>query len=302
MSVSTTTPTPAPATARPADDTPPAGAVVVGTDGSECALQAVRWATEEAARRGAPLRIVHATRHLPRSGVAGASPPELPRARGITAHAYTVARHTDASVPTSTQGVPGDPVTALVRAAQDADLLVLGIATTGAADEMVLASVAQRVAARSPRPVVVVPRRRPGPGGSRPHVVVLGLGDRGDDEPVARFAAEQARRAGRPLLVVHSRPDAGSDWTADAGAWRERHPDLQLSHQTLPGVTGGRVLAAACPTPLLTLSAGHGGLLYRPLDGLHRWLLRHCTSPMAFVPPVFRRTGLEPRSEIYAVG
>ena len=52
----------------------------------------------------------------------------------------------------------------------------------------------------------------------------------------------------------------------------------------------------------MTLSAGHGGLLHRPLDGLHRWLLRHCTSPMAFVPPVHRVTGAEPREEIIAVG
>ena len=53
---------------------------------------------------------------------------------------------------------------------------------------------------------------------------------------------------------------------------------------------------------LLSMSAGHGGLLHRPMDGLHRWLLRHCTSPMAFVPPVHRVTGKEPREEIIAVG
>ena len=34
--------------------------VVVGVDGSETALRAVSWATREARRRGAPLRIVHA--------------------------------------------------------------------------------------------------------------------------------------------------------------------------------------------------------------------------------------------------
>ena len=62
------------------------------------------------------------------------------------------------------------------------------------------------------------------------------------------------------------------------------------------------MLAAACPTPMLSMSAGHGGLLHRPMDALHRWLLRHCTSPMAFVPPVHRVTGTEPREEIIAVG
>lgn len=34
--------------------------VVVGLDGSESVLRAVHWAAAEAARRAAPLRIVHA--------------------------------------------------------------------------------------------------------------------------------------------------------------------------------------------------------------------------------------------------
>ncbi|MGY1707222.1 universal stress protein [Geodermatophilus sp. SYSU D00697] len=301
--MSTTTPTPAGTLPepRPEDGDPPPLPVVAGADGTECGLRAVRWAAEEAARRGAPLRIVYASRRLGRSGVAGAAPPELPRARGVTAQAYTVARHTAPSVSTSTEVVPGDAVTALLRAAEDAALVVLGISTTGAADEMVLASVAQRVAARSPQPVVVVPRRRGPTGGTRPHVAVLGLGEREDDEPVAVFAAEEARRSAVPLTVLHTRPD-DADWAGDADAWFERFPGLRVSHQRLPHPTGGRVLAAACPTPLLALSAGHGGLLHRPLDSLHRWLLRHCTSPMAFVPPVHRVTGAEPREEIIAVG
>ena len=76
---------------------------------------------------------------------------------------------------------------------------------------------------------------------------------------------------------------------------------LRATHSSVPDPTGGRVLAAACPTPLLSMSAGHGGLLHRPMDELHRWLLRHCTSPMAFVPPVHRVTGEAPREEVTAV-
>ena len=233
--------------------------------------------------------------------MAGSPAGELPRARGATAQAYTVARHTAPSVAVSTEVVPGEPVAALLHAAEDAQLVVLGITTTGADDELVLASVAQRVAARSPRPVVVVPRSRPGGTGSRPHVAVLGLGEREDDEPVAVFAAEEALRADRPLLVLHTRADDG-EWGAGSPRWAERWPDLRLTHSPVPGPTGGRVLAAACPTPLLAMTAGHGGLLHRPMDSLHRWLLRHCTSPMAFVPPVHRVTGAEPREEIIALG
>ena len=42
-------------------------AVVVGVDGSGIALSAVRWATREAQRRGAPLRIVHVASYAERS-------------------------------------------------------------------------------------------------------------------------------------------------------------------------------------------------------------------------------------------
>jgi nucleotide-binding universal stress UspA family protein len=301
--VSTTTPTPAGTLPTPgAADDPQPPPVVVGADGTECGLRAVHWAAEEAARRGAPLRIVHATPHLGHRGVAGSPAGELPRARGATAQAYTVARHTAPSVEVSTEVAPGEPVQALLRAAEGAQLVVLGIATTGALDEMVLASVAYKVAARSPRPVVVVPRSRPGGTGSRPHVALLGLGSGEDDDPVAVFAAEEALRADRPLLVLHTLADDGGASGADSPRWAERWPDLHATHTAVPGATGGRVLAAACPTPLMSMSAGHGGLLQRPLDGLHRWLLRHCTSPMAFVPPVHRLTGKEPREEIIAVG
>ena len=145
------------ASAKAGDD-PPGREVVVGVDGTEVGLAAVRWAAQEAARRDAPLRILHAATYLGRRGTTGAPPPELPRARGITAVAYTVARHTAPGVQSSTEVVPDEPVTVLLRAAAASQLLVLGSSTTGAADEMVLASVATKVAARSPAPVVELPR------------------------------------------------------------------------------------------------------------------------------------------------
>ncbi|WP_051683546.1 universal stress protein [Blastococcus sp. URHD0036] len=170
-----TTPTPTSAPAGGPDARPPLpSAVVVGSDGGACALEAVRWATTEAARRGVPLRIVHAAPHLRAAAPRGT--PDLRAARRLTGTAYTVARHTDPSVVVTTEVVVDPPVTALLRAAEDAHLLVLGIATTGATDELVLAPVAQRVAAGSPCAVAVVPRQRSTPDPDRPLVAVLGLG------------------------------------------------------------------------------------------------------------------------------
>ncbi|SFE12560.1 universal stress protein [Blastococcus tunisiensis] len=291
---------PRPAAAE--DDT--TRAVLVGVDGSECGLEAVRWAVHEAALQGAPLRILHAAPYLGPAGPGGAPPPELHRARRITATAYTVARHTDTTVQADTEVVPGKPTDVLLQAAPAARLLVLGSAATGSADELVLASVAGRVAARSPRPVVVVPRHRPGDAGDRPVVAVLGIGDREDDEAVAAFAAGAAVRRGLGLTVLQTRSPkrtVPAGWADDEAEWRRRYPELPVTRAELPAPHAEQLLGATCPAPLLVMSAGTGSLLHRTLDGRHRWLLRHGTSPMALVPPV-HRPGQEPREEIVALG
>jgi nucleotide-binding universal stress UspA family protein len=282
---------------------PPAREVLVGVDGSEVGLAATRWAAQEAARRNAPLRILHAGSYLGRRGTTAAPSPELHRARRITAQAYTVALHTAPGVSTSTEIVPGDPTASLLRAAADGQLVVLGSSATGAADELVLAPVAMRVAARSPQPVVVVPRRRHEPT-DRPVVAVLGVGERDDDEVVADFAAAAAERLDVPLSVLQTRParrKAPDSWVDDPAEWEARHPGLEVHRTDLPSARAEQVLGATCPSPLLVISAGHGDLLHRSLDGPHRWLLRHCTSPMALVPRA-HRPELEPREEIVALG
>ena len=275
--------------AQTADGDPPGRQVIVGVDGTEVGLNAVRWAAQEAARRDAPLLILHAAPYVGRSEPTGAPPPELPRARGITAVAYTVARRSQPGVQASTEVVPDEPVDVLLRAAAGAQLLVLGSSATGAADEMVLATLNMRVAARSPVPVVVVPRNRGPAQAGRPVVAVLGVGERADDEAVARFAADAARREGVPLSLLQTRSpqqNVAASWVDDDDAWAERFPDLQITRSDLPSARADQLLGAASPCPLMVMSAGHGTLLHRSMDGPHRWLIRHCTSPMALVPSV----------------
>jgi nucleotide-binding universal stress UspA family protein len=290
--------------AEPRAEDPPIREVVVGVDGTDSALGAVRWAAQEAARRDAPLRIVHAAPYLTRRATTGVTSPELAAARKITAQAYTVARHTEAGVRTSTEIVPADPAPTLLRAAAAGQLVVLGSSTTGAADEWVLASVLVRVVAHSPEPVIVVPRQRSSSPTPRPVAAVLGVGDPEDDERVVTFAAAAAERAGTALAVLQTRAARGpapAGWLQDPQEWERRFPGLEVRRTDLPAPSASQVLGATCPSPLVVLSAGHGTLLHRALDGPHRWLLRHCTSPMALVPPV-HRAEFDPREEIIAVG
>jgi nucleotide-binding universal stress UspA family protein len=276
---------------RSPDDDPAPRDVVVGVDGSECGLQAARWAAREAVRRGAPLRIVHAATYLGAGTVPGRPSPELPRARHITAQAYTAARRAEHDLTASTEVVPEEPIPALLHAAVGAQLVVLGSSATGAPDEMVLAPVALRVAARTPHPVTIVPRQRGSAGVGLPVVAVLGIGDPDDDDAVATYAAAAAERAGTRLSVLQTRPAGrgAPTWADDLDQWRERYPDLDVDRTELPGAAAGAVLRAACPSPLLVMSTGPGTLLHRSLDAPHRWLLRHCTSPMTLVPQVHGR-------------
>ena len=200
-----------------------------------------------------------------------------------------MARRTEHDLTASTEVVPDEPIAALLTAAGAAQLVVLGSSATGAADEMILAPVALRVAARSPHPVTIVPRQRGNALAGRPVVALLGVGDADEDGAVAEYAAAAATRFGTRVSVLQTRP-AGhgpSSWADDPDQWRERYPDLEVDRTELPGGSGGDILSVACPTPLLVMSTGRGTLLHRSsLDAPHRWLLRHCTSPMALVPQV----------------
>jgi nucleotide-binding universal stress UspA family protein len=274
--------------------------IVVGVDGSDCALGAVRWAAREAVRRGAPLRILHAADYLGHPDAAGAPSPELPHARQIAAKGYTIARHTDKDVVATTEVVPGDAATALLHAATDSQLLVLGSSTTGAADELVFASTALRVSARSTAPVAIVPRQKGRTPAHRPIVAVLS-GDENEDDAVAAFAADAARASGVPLMLLQTARRGGAVAATDPGKWQQRLPGVEIGVTDLPGANPTQVLAAACPSPLVVLSTGPGSVLHRSLDGPHRWLLRHCTSPMALVPPA-GRSGAEATEESAAAG
>ena len=266
----------------PGEGDPPARAVLVGVDGGECALAAVRWAADEARRRSAPLRIVHAAPYVGRRTAPGTPSPELHRARRITAQAYTVARHTTSEVRAETEVVPGEPARVLLAEAP-------GV-------ELVGAQVAQRVAGHAATPVVVVPRSRTLEPDGRPIATILGLGEPEDDPTVVEFAAATARRSGAPLLIV--RPHGRRLGTADVD-WAARLPDLDVTVHDVPSDAPRDLLKAVCPSPLVVVSAGHGSLLHRSLDGAHRYLLRHCTSPMALIPSA-HRSGSDEREDVAA--
>jgi nucleotide-binding universal stress UspA family protein len=132
--------------------------IVVGADGSPHSNAALRWSVDQAAALGGQVTAVFAWQ-VPFVSIPGAFN------RGELEEAYraflikTVSEVVPAPpVPLAPVLAEGDPTEALVRAADGADLLVLGIRGRSPAAGLLLGSVSQTCAASASCPVVLVKR------------------------------------------------------------------------------------------------------------------------------------------------
>lgn len=138
--------------------------IVVGVDGSWCSLAALRWAAAEGSLRHVPVHVVLAWQL---SGVMGMSPMLLPpgydlQTEGRQTLDGILAEHTGAPAdrpagsPITSEVVNSDPATALLGAASDAALLVVGSRGHGGFTDLVIGSVSQHCLIHAPCPVVVI--------------------------------------------------------------------------------------------------------------------------------------------------
>lgn len=139
--------------------------IVVGVDGSEGSVAALRWAVSEAALRGAVVEAVNAF-HVPYVGAASVMPLMLdPEDFRVSASALLdkVVDAADASTlpePVRRLVVEGLASTVLVDAGRGACMLVVGARGHGGLAGMLLGSVSRQVTEHASIPVVVVPKER----------------------------------------------------------------------------------------------------------------------------------------------
>ncbi len=137
--------------------------VVVGVDGSEHGDAALQFAAEEAALRGASLRIVCAWQ-IPTGAtmsvglIPGLLQSFADEAEGIVQAAVARAKTLQPSVCSEPRAVEGHPGSVLLDEAQSAILLVVGSRGRGEFAGMLLGSVSHQVLQHAPCPVVVVPK------------------------------------------------------------------------------------------------------------------------------------------------
>ena len=140
----------------------PGGRIVVGVDGSESSRAALAWAVRQAALTGATVDAVHAW-YIPATygygyGYAMVMPvPDLEKiAVQVIDKAVAEVADLAPGVEIRALTVEGNPAQALLDAAKDADLLVVGSRGHGGFAQALLGSVSQHCVHHADCPVVVI--------------------------------------------------------------------------------------------------------------------------------------------------
>ncbi|MFF7451554.1 MULTISPECIES: universal stress protein [unclassified Streptomyces] len=281
--------------------------LVVGVDGSAASLIAVDWAADEAARRGLPLRLVHASLWERYEGAVhpdtGERPSEQVLAETILDAAAERARRRDADTKVSTEAVAEEAVDALLHEGHRAFALVTGSHGRGGLAGVLLGSVSLAVAGRACCPVIVV---RGDARGDRERIL-LGVGEPVSSGEAVRFAFLEAEARGCALDVVRAwrRPaheaadhpllvgnpayqhERQASELLDA-ALREavaKHPAVRVRRITVEGPARKALLARSGAVDLVIVGArrrdGQHGL---QLGRVAHTLLHHADCPVAVVP------------------
>ena len=135
--------------------------IVVGVDGSEQSLAALRWAVEEARMRHGTVHLITAWHYppVPSTVEDSGSNDSFHAAERVQAGALKAVAAEDVDI--KGMLVRGPSANVLLDAAKDADLLVVGSRGRGGFAGLLLGSTSSQVAHHAPCPVLVV---RPGSG------------------------------------------------------------------------------------------------------------------------------------------
>jgi nucleotide-binding universal stress UspA family protein len=181
--------------------------IVVGVDESEGAAHALRWAVQEAGFDSAAVTAVMAwgpfsQHHLLEDAEWDAAYGQ-PEAHAALGRYVDVAVGADAAEQIETRAVVNLPHLALLEAAADADLLVVGARGLGGFRGLLLGSVSQICLHRTTTPIAII-RPAPAEGAGTSGRIVAAIDGSEDAQRALRWAVAEARRRRAPLDVVHA--------------------------------------------------------------------------------------------------
>ncbi|MDJ0468246.1 MULTISPECIES: universal stress protein [Nocardiaceae] len=209
------------------------GPVTVGIDGSETALDAVRFAVQEARGRGTSLRLVHVIdRHAMPETVYGAPDIDADYAQSALSRAVDVAAAADSTVAVESVVLQGRPESVMSTEAGSASLLVLGTTTGNAVAAWVLGSMVGAVVEASPHPVAIV--RHFDARGHGPVVAALGDIEVSATDVVVNQAFREASMREASVLAVHIQSVASILTAALSGPADGLHPESAMDVRLEP--------------------------------------------------------------------
>ncbi|NUR93497.1 MAG: universal stress protein [Nonomuraea sp.] len=272
--------------------------IVVGVDGSPTGLAAADWAAREAVLRGVPLTVAHAVPDWVCHPLSGRYAEVGKWMRDGATEVLTAAerRAREQGAEASAELVPGDPRAALIKAAEDAELLVVGSRGLGGVRGLLLGSVAHGVAAHSHTDVVLVREPRAEPRGE----IVAGVDGSECARHALEFAFREAELRGVRLRAVEAwawpRPtgfepaDPGAEREAQAALteWlagvREQHPGVEVVEEAAHGHPVEVLREAATGADLLVVGTrGHGTLKGMLIGSVSQAMLHHSPCTLAIV-------------------
>ncbi|GHE14987.1 universal stress protein [Streptomyces alanosinicus] len=292
--------------------------IVVGVDGSEPSLRAVDWAADEAALRGAPLRLVYASLWERYEGALLAQelgrPTEEVMAQDVVGVARDRARRRRPGVDVTTAVLPEEPERGLVHESSTALAVVLGCRGRSGIVEALLGSVSLAVAGHAHCPVIVLRGSHDNQARAGIHGrIVVGVGEGAAGSAAVRFAAQEAGLRGVPLEAVrawrrpahagtgHPRADVVRGHPRLAGepahteqrqvvealeeALRDAPAGLGVCCRSIEGHARDALIAVSYDADLLVVGARRRhGHLGRRLSRATHGVLHHAACPVAVVP------------------
>jgi nucleotide-binding universal stress UspA family protein len=262
--------------------------VIVGVDGSEQALVAVRTAAREAVHRKQPLHIVHAFIWPSLHVNVGPVAPDLPET-GLRHHAEKLleeaaaeARAVAPQVPVTTLVIDGAATPVLLEESRGATLLVLGDRGLGGLSGLIIGSVAVHAAAHARCPVLVVRGPEPAAG-----PVVVGVDGSEISRLAVGFAFQEAdyRKAELvPVLATEFVEQEARTLSESLAGWRTQYPDVVVRPELVYGHPRHVLVERSKVAQLMVLGAsGRDTFTGLVLGSVSQALLYHSACPVAVV-------------------
>ena len=278
--------------------------VVVGVDGSDDGLRAVRFGAGTVLRYGGELLLVNAVDDTLMAGAWGVVyDPEVLQSAGATANEQAK----DVAVGMGltedrirTEVVMGSPGGVMSRLSEVADLVVVGRRAASGLERMFVGSTSVAVVANASCPVVVISAAaHPDPVGQK-GVVGVGLQTDPGSEALLEAGFLQAKRLGSRLEIIHAiQPPVGlfarklsptqldeqvrfakGGIEAIAATVAAKHPQVAYEVSVTADSPINELVSRSAGYDLLVLGVGQSHIPGFSLGGLMRGLMAHAECPL----------------------